>query len=569
LLVANAHALGLGELQLRSYVGQHLRATIPFRLSDTETLSDDCITISNSNGDLPSIGPVEPRIRGNNIVLEGSENISEPTGAFSLHINCGRVIYDRDFVVLLDPPPEVEPAIVTPIAERRAPSEERPPVTTAATPPKRKASKAVPVADATQKPASKPVHQGASGARPAQPERDVLRIQGDSLPPLTLPATPGSPEYARELEQRVATLKTLQGKLEADIVTLQTTLDALKKQQAASPAQDQTAARAALPAAQANASAPVAAPAMSAAPQPTAAAAPAPTAVPVPTAAPVPVRSSQGGLPLWPLGVLAAALAGALFMWWRQRRNDAALAADLYADTMIGKPVNLGVTLQRKLTQASGFINSQLSPTGIEVKEAQPDLDERAQMLLLQGEVTAAIEELQRGIADAPDDVERWFLLFRIFRHQGMKIDYAQLARDFKVKHPDDEDWELVRNIGQRLDPENPLYAQTTPAAASPLDSADLELIAPLAAAAAAVPRAGPTPSQHEPVLDFLSDSAGPVEPRLDEAAFSAPPHIDLELPDLGGGGAIDKPGSPSQPVLLDEIDFDPPRDKPHRGKKH
>jgi hypothetical protein len=64
-------------------------------------------------------------------------------------------------------------------------------------------------------------------------------------------------------------------------------------------------------------------------------------------------------------------------------------------------------------------------------------------------------------------------MLFRLFRQQGMKTEYAHLAKNLRLIHHDAADWELVRNIGAKLDPDNPLYFRASSRNAAPQHTAN------------------------------------------------------------------------------------------------
>jgi hypothetical protein len=98
---------------------------------------------------------------------------------------------------------------------------------------------------------------------------------------------------------------------------------------------------------------------------------------------------------------------------------------------------------------------------GIEVSDYGSNDLARIQIMLAQGDVSDAIDLLYKSIDEDPEDIERWLMLFRVFRQQGMKTEYAALAKNLRLVVKDEGDWELVRNIGAKLDPDNHLYRRT------------------------------------------------------------------------------------------------------------
>lgn len=505
-------------------------------------------------------------------MLQTDDAQSEPTSTFTLHINCGRQALDRSYLVMLDPAPVGESA---PVITSEPATDVLPIRPDEAVPEKRKhstsqtvaaASSAPPPAEAIAPLAVPATKRSKRAARKEVPSTllagiaDQTRLYidgGGDMPKPPPQPVPGTPEYSAQLEQRVATLQSLQGKLEADIADLQHTLTMLHQQSDRLDARDGATGGAQ----------PASPPATQAAPAVTLQRHPA--AEHAATAIPAAVAAQPWQW--WLFALLGIGGIAGVVLWWRQRRSDMDFDTRFDANTLQDRSADIGSMMHRRPAQASAFINSQLSPGSIEVEETMPDADERAQMLLVHGEVTAAIEELQHAIDMAPEDVERWFLLFRIFRHQGMKTDYANLARRFRAMHAGEEDWELVRNIGNRLDPENPLYAEPPGQPALPRTrDADLEMIAPLQAAAAAArpaekPLARPpdiADPRHEPVLDFLGSN------EVDETDDVQTAHIDMAYAELDTD-SDDDAALYAQPPLLGEVDFDPETPFPDEQKKY
>jgi len=118
----SAHALGLGEMELRSHLGQVFVAEVPLRLADGETLRANCVRpIRDDGGDIPGIGPasvsVEARGDGRSVlVVRSRAPVNEPVARVVIDAGCeARVV--REFVLFLDPPELAAPAA---LAESRA-----------------------------------------------------------------------------------------------------------------------------------------------------------------------------------------------------------------------------------------------------------------------------------------------------------------------------------------------------------------------------------------------------------------------------------------------------------------
>ena len=102
-----ATALGLGELNVRSYLGQPLHATVKIVDANAAT-NADCFNLS------PSAGAAAPPPTRAKLSLERSGDdtrlhirtpaaIGDPITQFSLTSDCGSRL-QRDYVILLDPP---------------------------------------------------------------------------------------------------------------------------------------------------------------------------------------------------------------------------------------------------------------------------------------------------------------------------------------------------------------------------------------------------------------------------------------------------------------------------------
>ena len=125
-----ALAIGLGDLSVHSYLQQPLHATVEV-LSAPSTLDADCLSLSASNNGLPA--PVQARFRiertGENALLRITTQspVRDPVAQFVLTSDCeGRL--QREYVLLLDPPPQIEPIrLAEPHAEQGATVTSAPP----------------------------------------------------------------------------------------------------------------------------------------------------------------------------------------------------------------------------------------------------------------------------------------------------------------------------------------------------------------------------------------------------------------------------------------------------------
>jgi hypothetical protein len=74
------------------------------------------------------------------------------------------------------------------------------------------------------------------------------------------------------------------------------------------------------------------------------------------------------------------------------------------------------------------------------------------------GALTRAIELLHLAIEDQPQEPALWLALFEIYRHEGLTVEFAQLARRFHDEHGDGSHWRKVQQLGREIDAGNLLY---------------------------------------------------------------------------------------------------------------
>lgn len=119
----SAQALGIGNLNLRSHLGEPLRAIVPVRLEGGETLDRGCVRVLAQGADdgVPNVPGVvvgiERTVSGATVlVLSTRAAVNEPIARVTLDVGCDGAI-TRDFVMLVDPP-----AVAPLTAEMPAPS---------------------------------------------------------------------------------------------------------------------------------------------------------------------------------------------------------------------------------------------------------------------------------------------------------------------------------------------------------------------------------------------------------------------------------------------------------------
>ncbi|HEU4622982.1 MAG TPA: hypothetical protein VFS42_12235 [Burkholderiaceae bacterium] len=120
-----AHAIGLGQAELKSGLGQPLRLAVPVRLSDGETLTSTCVSVlphTGGDGVPPLMGArtaVERGADGTTVVVTTRQAQYEPIIRVALQVGCQDVV-TREFVFLLDPPVVPTLTVASGSAEERA-----------------------------------------------------------------------------------------------------------------------------------------------------------------------------------------------------------------------------------------------------------------------------------------------------------------------------------------------------------------------------------------------------------------------------------------------------------------
>ncbi|MEN9657469.1 MAG: hypothetical protein RL571_934 [Pseudomonadota bacterium] len=94
-----------------------------------------------------------------------------------------------------------------------------------------------------------------------------------------------------------------------------------------------------------------------------------------------------------------------------------------------------------------------------DVDVVQPkNVSEEAQMLLDHGLTTKAINLLISEIEQYPSALTLWMKLFDIYVSQGMRQDFQNRAVGFRLQFSSDSLWQQVQSLGRSIDQENPLY---------------------------------------------------------------------------------------------------------------
>ena len=425
-----ATALGLGELDVRSYLGQPLHASVNI-LGASSATAADCFSLAPSQGGIAP--PLRARLSieqtgGQTLLhIRTPQPINDPIAQFVLVSDCeGRL--QRDYVVLLDPPDQVTPA-VSPVAPAAHAQTVAPPIADSApraAVPQRRSDRASPRASS-----------GPSAPRSRRPAAPVARaVTADSTPRLVLSGKPrmagaadapfalrldtNLPDMARprpenltatELSDENTALSRKLAHLESQLVALQQRNAELEARRTAAPAATQP---------------------------------------------PAPGQPAQWPLYLLFIGLLAGA--STLVVWLRRRNRQpvgdledvwtqpsmtAMSGTDLAATDPLSQPIEIQPAPERMSEIAR--------PTLIESTEIKDDILDQAEVYMAHGHGDLAVHLLQEHLRDAPTESPvPWLLLLDLLHREGDTESYAAASaacrRHFNINltgHPISQDSEI------------------------------------------------------------------------------------------------------------------------------
>jgi hypothetical protein len=401
--VAPAAALGLGEIAVRSSLGQPLHATVVL-LDAPAALTADCFSLSATPG---SITPplraklsIEQTAAHTQLHVRTSQSIQDPVAQFVLTSDCEARL-QREYVILLDPPAQPGPSIAheqpaaaqtnaqpAPMGAPRARHARRAkhtvPVTTRAS-----RQTAAPAAHATTR--STAPRLVLSGKRRAYPAgASGLSLQLDTtLPDLAL-IRPEKLDPTELSDENTA--------LGHKLAYLETQLAALQKRNA--ELETRRAASATKP------------------------------------AVPPPLKSAA--TPQWPVYLLVVGLlgsAGILVAWMRSRRHDrqfltvtddVAWAQPATSPTAETAPAAEPVA--ELAFERMAEIAAPLHEEGTEIKE---DILDQAEVFMAHGHGDIAIHLLQEHLREAPTESPiPWLLLLDLLHRAGDEAGYAAASTE-------------------------------------------------------------------------------------------------------------------------------------------
>lgn len=111
-----AAALELGDIQVRSHLGQPLRASVAYALAPNEALSNTCVSVGGGRlpGSAPGIGDTAISVANGIISITGKSAIREPLVSVRLNVHCPYAAsISRDYTLFVDPAGINETAVTT------------------------------------------------------------------------------------------------------------------------------------------------------------------------------------------------------------------------------------------------------------------------------------------------------------------------------------------------------------------------------------------------------------------------------------------------------------------------
>ena len=413
-------AIGLGEINVRSYLGQPFHATVAI-LGATPDTTADCFSLSAGAGSLAPLPHAQfslQRTDGNTLLhIRTAQAIREPIAQFVITTDCDTRL-QREYVVLLDPPMLAQATTAQNVAETtQASTPTAAPVPTAKSRPPRAKRTTTPAArpsTATSRRSKLPRARPApsadtprlvlSGKSGTHSDGAVLSLRYDTnLPDLTRPRPEGLNPIELSDENTALTRKLAY--LEAQLAALQKPNAELDSRRAAAT-----------------------------------------------TRAPLPPTQ----LARWPLYLLAIGLltgSGLLAIWLRSRRRRSEL---MQGDAQWTDPDTLPALRETEpqpevaeLPPVQHMAEIPPPPDEANATEVKEDILDQAEVYMAFGHGELAIHLLQEHLREAPSESPvPWLLLLDLLHREGDTAGYtaaaAECRRYFNInlsnyKGPDSE----------------------------------------------------------------------------------------------------------------------------------
>jgi Tfp pilus assembly protein FimV len=399
-------AIGLGDINVRSYLGQPFHATVTI-LGATPDTTADCFSLGAGAGSLAPLPRAQlsvQRSEGNVLLhIRTAQTIREPIAQFVITTDCDTRL-QREYVVLLDPPTLAQAGSAQSAADMTqaaTPAVTPAPAAKSRTRAKRRTASAAPLSTATSRPSTLPRAQPSpsgdvprlvlSGRSGMHGDGAVLSLRYDTnLPDLTRPR----PERLNptELSDENTALTRKLAYLEAQLAALQKRNTELDSKRAAAT-----------------------------------------------TAAPLPPKQ----LTRWPLYLLAIGLltGGSVLAIWLHRRRSGVVqdeAPSTDRDALPALAEDKQTSEAPELLPVQHMAEIPPPPDEASATEVKEDILDQAEVYMAFGHGELAIHLLQEHLREAPSESPvPWLLLLDLLHREGDTAGYtaasAECRRYFNV----------------------------------------------------------------------------------------------------------------------------------------
>ena len=396
-------ALGLGDVSVRSQLGQPLHAVVPL-IGMTPTITPDCLSLASSPGGIAPLPPAKLSIEqvGSQSLLHirTAQSVNDPVTQFVLISDCEAHL-QREYAVLLDPPLQVEEVggRDNPDAEMQQAVTE-PEAAVAPTPARSRPSRVKRAVHPAAAHANA-IHSPSHAAKPLQsvpapkPRLVLSGKRGSVGSPLALrlDTTLSAPEQPRSGSLNPIDLSDENTALNHRITYLEAQLAALQQRNAELDRSR--------------------------------------TAAPVAVTPPLAKQPSQWPLYLLLMGLLAGAGALVLGLRRRSRSHSTKLIDESWGQTDTASRDQAFAMDTEPLAAAPVRMPEIAAPPSDEGTELKEDILDQAEVFMAHGHGELAIHLLQEHLRESPSESPvPWLLLLDLLRRAGDTVAYVAASTE-------------------------------------------------------------------------------------------------------------------------------------------
>ena len=491
---APLYALTFSDVRVLSQLGENFVAQVDFSLAANEVADEACFHVTSTGSDVLDNLPantltVVPTNQGGRLRIRTTQPLNEPVVRFTVRASCPALgQLQREYTVLLDPPNLVDPPNGVDPPTLALPDVSPPAVSQAPTTSGHSGS-----ATATKSSA-------ASATLPRRPKSQQRAGNPAPWRPLTA-AAKGGPASGFRLklstneidlsrsekmtERDRAELREKQLLMDADdqVANMLSLKNSVKQLETRLAEMQQKLNVVSTPAAVASLPAP--APVGK-----TAAASAAPVALAPDKSSMAPASTLDWVRQHWYWGLAALLLLILAAVYWRRRQHDESFAYPLNDAAPLNDTGNTPEPAHGSSTESlvdldfHGETPAPGQPTAWQETPADPHdlyrnviVNQFPELKLAGGADPAvivdvawkyfednsergrAIELMEFGLEEHPEDEDLWLTQFEFYRRDGRRGAYEQLAKRYLKSFPDSASWDSIREGGRFLDPTNWLYA--------------------------------------------------------------------------------------------------------------